>query len=99
MARRFRKHWLTGEMEEIFDDPSAHFAKLNAETYEASVAKGNAVSKSKTDYTRNSAYNTPWKSEALAVPLSQMADFNEAAKRAGTGARYVPDYKRGSAHL
>lgn len=39
---------------------------------------------------RTDAYNKPWQSEALAVPIDQMASFNEAAKRAGTGARYVP---------
>jgi hypothetical protein len=41
---------------------------------------------------KSGAYNgTPWQSEALGIPLSQMAEFNELSHRHGTGARYVPN--------
>lgn len=88
MARRFVRGWFSGELEEIFDNPSEDFARSNAESHARSVAAGRAW-KSESDK-HGAAYNKPWKSEALGIPLNQMKDFNEASKRAGTGARYEP---------
>lgn len=36
-------------------------------------------------------YSRTWSSTAMSVPIEQIDSFNEAARRAGTSARYVPD--------
>lgn len=79
MARRFVRSWFSNELEEINDDsPGGRQIIARGETHGMPEGRHGA------------AYNKPWQSEALGVPLSQMADFNEAAQKAGTGARYVP---------
>jgi len=47
----------------------------------------------------NSPWSRPWVSTSLAVPIEQTAAFNEAARRAGTGAYYKPNPKTGYADL
>lgn len=79
MARRFVRSWFSEEITEINDD-SPGGRQIIAREDTSHMAGGR----------HGAAYNTPWRSEALGIPLSQMADFNEASKQAGTGARYEP---------
>lgn len=76
---RMRRHWLTGEWEEV--------------PYE--LVDGRAViSRIEPDYAperHGYAYNRPFESTSLAIHADQVKSFNEAAHAAGTGAYYKPD--------
>jgi len=81
MARRFVRSWFTEEVEEVVTDT----APGTKTYYEVPDPYGRAEIRGS-----QGAYNKPWVSEALAVPIEQMNTFNELSKRHGTGARYVP---------
>lgn len=89
--RRFVRNIFSGQVEERIDDPAAEFAQINQECFEKSVKAGRQYSGS--TKRRGGAYDLPWQSEAIGVPLAQMEAFNEASRRHGTGARYVPNKK------
>ncbi len=38
-----------------------------------------------------SPWSRPWRSTVMSVPIAQMQQFNEDARKHGTGARYEPD--------
>lgn len=81
MARRFVRSWFTDDVNEIITET----APGTKTYYEVPDPFGR-----KEITGCQGAYNKPWVSEALAVPIEQMATFNELSKRHGTGARYVP---------
>lgn len=79
MARRFVRSWFTQELNEVCDDSPGGHQIIAAEDTSHMVGGSH-----------HAAYNKPWESEALAVPIEQMGTFNELSKQHGTGARYVP---------
>lgn len=74
-----RRNIFTGEIEEFESSPDGRqiVSRERLPYGEQTVMKRH----------RN-PYNKPWRSRSLGVPYYQAAEFNEAAKAAGTGAFY-----------
>lgn len=77
---RFVRNLFTGELEEReFETESGRVLLYKEDT-------GSMPTK-----TRGSAWSRAWESQAAAIHPSQVAEFNAAAKKHGTGAQYKPD--------
>lgn len=79
---RFRRHWLTGELEEVpyeLEHGRAIIARIEPENGVTGHADG-AYSSAK-----------PFTSTSLGIHPSQVKAFNEEARKQGTGAYYRPD--------
>lgn len=82
----WRRNWLSGEWEEfesINGVEVSHY--VTAENGEVLKVDGPAP---RPDHSGSFRYESRL---AMAVPIEQMAKFNEDAKRHGTGAQYIPD--------
>lgn len=79
MARRFVRSWFGGGLEEVNDEsPGGRQIIARDSTRVPRPVK------------HGGAYSQGWKMDALAVPVEQINEFNDAARRHGTGVTYVP---------
>ena len=85
---------------DIFDANGKHVAKVLSfgeavelsEKHDPPQPPGPSVESVDESHSRQaSPYSKTWSSKAMAIPSTQIDSFNEAARRAGTGARYIPD--------